>query len=49
MTTRDKVYLAQSRQRLRGVYGQVPAQGTVLQIVGKARYANGYYWYNGRL
>jgi len=38
MTTRDSASA--------GVYGQVPAQGTVLQIVGKARYANGYYWYN---
>lgn len=46
MTTRDKVYLRRAASASAGVYGQVPAQGTVLQIVGKARYANGYYWYN---
>lgn len=46
MTTRDKVYLRKSASASAGVYGQVPAQGTVLQIVGKTRYANGYYWYN---
>ena len=46
MTTRDKVYLRRAASASAGVYGQVPAQGTVLQIVGKARYANGYYGYN---
>lgn len=46
MTTRDKVYLRKSASASAGVYGQVPSKDTVLQIVGKTKYANGYYWYN---